>query len=47
MGIADILRGQSDPRETLGAQRIKGRFGTLRISKYQRDVQGLFVMRSE
>jgi hypothetical protein len=39
MGIADILRGQSDPRETLGAQRIKGRFGTLRISKYQREVQ--------
>lgn len=41
MGYADILRGQSDPRETLGAQRIKGRFGTLRISKYQRDVQRL------
>ena len=39
MGYADILRGQSDPRETLGAQRIKGRFGTLRISKYQREVQ--------
>jgi len=39
MGFADILRGQSDPRETLGAQRIKGRFGTLRISKFQRDVQ--------
>lgn len=39
MGYADILRGQSDPRETLGAQRIKGRFGTLRISKFQREVQ--------
>jgi len=39
MGYADILRGQTDPRETLGAQQIKGRFGTLRISKLQRDVQ--------
>lgn len=39
MGYADILRGQSDPRETLGAQRIKSRFGTLRISYFQREVQ--------
>lgn len=39
MGYADILRGVSDPRETASAQRIKGRFGTLRISRMQRDVQ--------
>ena len=39
MGYSDILRGQTDPRETLGAQRIKGRFGTLRISHFQREVQ--------
>jgi hypothetical protein len=39
MGYADILRGVSDPRETASAQRIKGRFGTLRISRMQREVQ--------
>lgn len=39
MGYADILRGVSDPRETASAQRIKGKFGTLRISKMQREVQ--------
>lgn len=39
MGYGDILRGVSDPRETATAQRIKGRFGTLRISEYQREVQ--------
>lgn len=39
MGYADILRGVSDPRETASAQRIKGRFGTLRVSRMQREVQ--------
>lgn len=39
MGYADVLRGVSDPRETASAQRIKGRFGTLRVSKFQREVQ--------
>jgi len=39
MGIADIMRAVSDPRETLGAQQLKGRFGSLRISKNQRKVQ--------
>jgi len=28
-GIADIMRGDSDPRETLGAQKIKAQFGGL------------------
>lgn len=38
-GIADILRGASDPDETYGAQRIKSQFGTLRLSSSQDDVQ--------
>ena len=38
-GIADILRGDTDPRETMGAQRLKGRFATLRSSEPQMDVQ--------
>jgi hypothetical protein len=37
-GIADIVRGQSDPNETLGAQRIKGQFATLRLDDRQKDV---------
>lgn len=38
IGISDIRRGQTDPRETLGAQQMKGRYGTIRISTYQRKV---------
>jgi hypothetical protein len=38
-GYSDILRGQTDPRETLGAQKMKGRYSTLRISEQQREVQ--------
>lgn len=38
-GIADIIRGASDPDETYGAQRIKSQFGTLRLSASQDDVQ--------
>ncbi len=38
-GIADIIRGNSDPRETAKAQQIKGRFAVLRISDAQSDVQ--------
>lgn len=37
-GIADIVRGQSDPRETLGAQKIKGGFATQRLSSRQMEV---------
>lgn len=37
-GIADIIRGQSAASETLGAQKIKGRFATLRLDEKQRDV---------
>jgi len=38
VGISDILRGSSDPNETLGAQRIKTQFGTLRIDERRREV---------
>lgn len=35
MGIADIMRGASNASETLGAQEIKNRWGTLRLKKLQ------------
>ena len=38
-GISDIIRGQTDPRETLGAQDIKTQWGSIRIQKMQRLVQ--------
>lgn len=38
-GVADILRGQTDPNETLGAQQIKAQWGSLRLQEGQRDVQ--------
>lgn len=38
-GIADIMRGSSDPRETLGAQKIKAQFGGNRLKKRQDKVQ--------
>lgn len=38
-GIADILRGATDPNETLGAQQLKAQFGTVRMQKRQREVQ--------
>lgn len=38
-GISDILRGASDPNETLGAQQIKSQFGSLRLKRRQRAVQ--------
>ncbi|MCB1460909.1 MAG: hypothetical protein KDJ90_00420 [Nitratireductor sp.] len=34
-GMADIIRGSSDPRETLGAQKIKGQFATIRLETHQ------------
>ena len=37
-GLSDILRGQSDPRETLGAQELKGQFGSMRLRSMQQDV---------
>lgn len=38
-GISDIMRGQSDPRETKGAQDLKANYGSVRI----RDRQGELV----
>jgi hypothetical protein len=38
-GISDILRGATDPRETLGAQKLKAQTGSLRIQKRQGAVQ--------
>lgn len=37
-GIADVLRGATDPNETLGAQQIKAQWGSLRINDEQRMV---------
>jgi len=39
MGLADIMRGQSDPEETLGAQQMKSEYGSKRI----KDKQGEMV----
>lgn len=38
-GVADILRGQTNANETLGAQQIKAQWGSLRLQEAQRDVQ--------
>jgi hypothetical protein len=38
-GIADILRGATNPNETLGAQQLKSQWGSLRIQKLQREIQ--------
>ena len=38
-GIADILRGVSDPQETAQAQRIKGEFGSVRLKARQSALQ--------
>lgn len=37
-GLSDIIRGQTDPNETLGAQEMKGRFASLRLRDSQEDV---------
>lgn len=37
-GIADILRGESDPSETATAQRIKGQWGSLRVRDKQKEM---------
>jgi len=38
-GISDIIRGQSAASETLGAQKIKESWGTLRLKRLQGEVQ--------
>lgn len=37
-GIADVMRGASDPNETYGAQQIKANWGSLRANRQQRNV---------
>lgn len=50
-GISDIVRGASDPRETMGAQEIKTQWGALRIRKVQRlierQVRDVFAIMAE
>ena len=38
-GISDVLRGSSNPNDTATAQRIKGQFGSLRVTTRQARVQ--------
>ena len=38
-GLSDIVRGQTDPRETKGAQVLKAEFSSLRLQNPQRQVQ--------
>lgn len=37
-GLADIIRGSSDPQETATAQKMKGNFGSMRLRAMQSDV---------
>jgi hypothetical protein len=50
-GLADIMRGASDPSETKGAQDLKVAFGMTRLSRMQRSVQAyirdLFALQAE
>lgn len=39
VGIADIMRGSSNPNETLGAQQLKAQFGSNRLKRRQDRVQ--------
>lgn len=42
LGIADIIRGASDPRETMGAQQLKGQWANVRIGPKMREVARYF-----
>ena len=42
-GLSDILRGTSNPNETLGAQKIKDQWGNLRLRKLQKRTQTYVV----
>lgn len=37
-GLSDIMRGSSDPNETLGAQQLKSQFGNVRIRDRQEEM---------
>lgn len=38
-GLGDIIRGMTDPNETLGAQQLKSTYANLRLKKKQRNFQ--------
>jgi hypothetical protein len=38
-GIADIMRGATDPNETLGAQELKSTYGSVRLQRMQGEVK--------
>jgi hypothetical protein len=38
-GIADIMRGATDPNETASAQNLKATFGSIRLQRMQKEVQ--------
>lgn len=38
-GISDIMRGETEASETLGAQQLKAQFGGVRVRESQKDVQ--------
>jgi hypothetical protein len=40
-GMADIMRGDTDPNETLGAQQLKSQYGTTRIRDKQQELTRL------
>ncbi len=39
LGISDIVRGVTDPDETLGAQQMKGGYFSIRLWRYQQEVK--------
>lgn len=39
VGISDIMRGKTDPDETLGAQNLKSNYGSVRLQRMQKEVQ--------
>src|SRR5690606_38618659 len=49
--IADVMRGVSDPSETLGAQQLKAQWGSMSIHAMQREVarfcRDLFRLKAE
>jgi len=38
MGLSDIMRGATDPQETLGAQQLKTQYGSVRVRDKQRNM---------
>jgi hypothetical protein len=50
-GLSDILRGQTDPNETLGAQELKAQTGSMRVQSKQAEIQryarDLFRLKAE